>query len=74
MGSQLSIYPPEPMREEVGGGGAGGELSRSLGLVGLLGGLVVEGVVRGRWGVWEVVVGMAGLCFGVRRWWACGLV
>ena len=51
-----------------------GELSRSLGLVGLLGSLVVEGVVRGRWGVWEVVVGMAGLCFGVRRWWACGLV
>ena len=51
-----------------------GEQSRSLWLVGLLGGLVVEGGVRGRWEVWEVVVGIVGLGFGVTRWWAFGLV
>ena len=45
-----------------------GERSRSLGLVGLLGGLVVEGGVRGRGEVWEVVVGIVGLGFGVKRW------
>ena len=57
-----------------------GERSRSLGLVGLLGVLVVEDVGRGRWEVWEVVVGVVGwglggkwcLAFGlvgVRGWW-----
>ena len=50
------------------------ERSRSLGLVGLLGGLVVECGVRVRWEVWEAVVGIVGLGFGVRRWWAFGLV
>ena len=50
-----------------------GGLSRSRGLVGLLGGLVVE-VVHMHLEVWRVAVGMAGLGFGVRSWWALELV
>ena len=50
------------------------ERSRSLGLLGLLGGLVVEDVRRVRWEVWEVVGGVVGLGLGGKWWWAFGLV